>query len=321
MDKGLDFSAVKYHGGGEEDVLRLDQLRSDDDQFDGSDLEMFNPIRADEVFEIEIRSGLDPMKVIERLHFDSADLPDVSIAEDYEYPVDWLEDWDFDPIHGAVSRLAVLIQDGKHWRIAGLRFGDEFKMLLVEQEDTDNAANRYKPRRVLGDFWFHTEGPGPVSWDGNSALLEMDGFWIHANGGDISDDDRLIGPGAGGFGLRYLVWLMENSAQIAFIMANVKCAWTDTAQAERYAELFDDVSEVFGLADGLSSTEVEAVLQEIEASESGDKAFVQILSSPSHPLAPALLAVMDEVVQTESGRALMWRDGFVAHLERLSSAL
>jgi len=318
MDMSLAYSAVKYCGGGDEDIRRLDDLKSSGD-FSGVDLEGFSPIRAHEVFEIEIALDLDPMRVLEHLSFDNEDAPDPSYADDYEYPVDWIREFDFDTTRHAVSRFAILIQGGQVWKIVGVRFGDELRLVLADTEETYEPATRYYSERVLGDFSYHSDGPGPVSWDGSSALLELDGFWLQANGGDKYAKDQVIDLGNQPFASRYLEWLMENSAQVIFILTHVKCEWASQEQSELYTQLVDEIREVILFSCELNPVEVEQVLDEILQSDVEDKELINVLRSPSHPFAPALLKVLETVIDTESAGLLMWRDGFVNHLRTPSS--
>lgn len=313
MDKSLDFSAKKYSGAGDEDALRLDQLKSSDG-FDASDLEMFNPIRAHEVFEIEISSDLDPLKVIEHLRFSDEDSPDFYSSD--EYPVDWLEEIGFETSHRFVSRYAVLIQGDQLWKIAGVRFDEELKLVLQDPEDSYSPSTRYYSQRVLGDFEYHSEGPGPVSWDGSCALVDIGGFWILANGGDISEPDDVITPDldAFGFATYYIAWLQENLAQVAFILNRVKCEWADREQKQQFEALLDGVREVALFSDQLSAYEVDLVIEHILNSGYEFKELINVLRSPKHALAPALLKVMSQVVKTESAQVLRSRDGLISYL-------
>jgi hypothetical protein len=314
METNLDFSAVKYLG--EEDVFRLDQVKMPG-EFEGSDLEMFNPIRAHEVFEIEIALDLDPMKVLEHLRFDNEDAPDAYDADQHEYPVDWIRAFDFETNQRAVSRFAILIQGGQLWKIAGVRCGDDLRLVLADPEETYEPHTRYYSDRVLGDFSYHSDGPGPMSWDGGSALLELDSFWLLANGGDTSAKDRIIELGNQNFGSAYLEWLLENSAQVIFILTQVKCEWEDPDQSEIYAQLVSGIQEVILFRCELNSLEVEEVLAAILASDVHDKELINVLRSPIRPLAPALMKILETVIDNENAGFLLWSDGFVGHLETL----
>jgi hypothetical protein len=318
METNLDFSAVKYCGTGDNDFVRLDQLKSSG-QFDGGSLEIFNPIRAHEVFEIEIALDLDPMRVLEHLRLDNEDAPDSSYADEYEYPVDWIREFDFEPTRRAVSRFAILIQGGRLWKIAGVRSGDDLRLVLADPEETYEPTTRYFSDRVLGDFSYHSDGPGPISWDGSSALLELDSFWLLANGGDDSAKDQIIELGNQPFGSRYLEWLSQNSAQVIFILTQMKCEWADPEQSELYAQLVAGIQEVILFRCELNSLEVEQVLAAILDSDVQDKELINVLRSPIHPLSTALLKNLETVIDTESAGILLWRDGFVGHLETLMS--
>jgi hypothetical protein len=318
LKTGLDFSAVKISGGGDDDTLSLEQ-ESRPGVFRGEDLEMFNPIDADQTFQITVRDDLDSHEVLKWLTFSAALEPDTWAAEQYGYDFKWLNDHEFNPRYGTAARLAVLIQGGDTWNIVGLPFLGGYKLFACEPEEHHEPAFRYKSTRVLGDFFYHTDGPGPVSWDGASALLEIGEYLVIANGGDKSEPDRIIGTNELDFGLQYLIWIQENSALIIFILSTVKCAWADADLREHFAGSMASLDEILGLRHSLSDQELTSVLSAVMGENLFDKELIRILSSPSHELAPELLRVIDENIERQSAGGLLWRDGLVNYLREIST--
>lgn len=315
VDAELDFSAVKYLGAGNEGILRLEQ-RASSDGFDGRELEMFNPIRANEVFEIEIRSGLDPMKVLEHLQFDSRDPYDESEAFENEYPIDWLEELDFYPIYGEVVRLAVLKQSGVTWQIVGLPYQDELVLVLKEPIDHDWPGTRYDAKRVLVEYSYHSDGPGPVSWSGGGALLDLGDWWIDAIGSDIPGTigDKIM-PRPEKFGKAIVTWLTEASATATFVLFNEGCNWTDAVLRQRFIDALVDLSETdssIGIGHSLTTDELAEVLAILDAPHSVPGAIKRILTEPENIHAEALVVAVEAAAQEQDISFLLDPDTFVA---------
>ncbi len=320
MDERLDFSAVKYSRAGVEGVLRLEK-RVSPDGFDGRQLEMFNPIRANEVFEIEIRSGLDPMKVLEHLQFDSREAYDDSDALENEYPIDWLEEFDFYPIYGEVVRLAVLKQSGVTWQIVGLPYQDELVLVFKEPIDHDWPGTRYDAKRILASYSYHSDGPGPVSWDGSGALLDLGDWWIDASGGDSSATTKdTIMPRPEKFGEAFVTWLTSASATATFVLFNEGCKWTNTALRQRFIDALVDLSEAdsaIGIGHSLTNDELAEVLAILDAPYSVSGAIKRILTEPENVHAEALVVAVEAAAQEQDISFLMNADGFVATVGKL----
>lgn len=294
MIEGLDFSAVKYSGGGDEDVLMLDQPTSNG-VFDGSDLEMFSPIKANEVFEIEIRSDLDPMSVLEWLRFDNSDPLDFEDADNFEYPVSWLQKYEFEPSNGVVTRLAILRQGNQEWQIVGIPHNDELVLILRSEEDAYLPAARYHSDRILAEYDYHKDGPGPVSWDLSGALIEVGKWWISAYGGDNSQEDTIYERPNDVAGM-FLNWLSESPAVLIFVLLKVKCLWSDAHLIERYNQAIENISEAdsgVSVFTGLSESEVAQVISRLRDSSAEISELIRIMQQDQSLHANALVDYLE----------------------------
>lgn len=300
MKKGLDFSAAKYSGGGDEDVLRLDQPAFDE-PFDGRDLEMFNPICANEVFEIEIRPGLDPLSVIKWLEFDGYDFPDFSDAEDYEYPLQWLQTYEFVPSDGNVMRLALLRQGDQDWHIVGIPSSEDITIGLRAVEDSHQPPTRYFSHRVVGEYSNLVDGPGPVSWETSGAILDLGDYWIEAFGGDFAPNDVIIEkptdvPAA------FVDWLVRTPAASVFILKNVKCGWKDSRLAARYKRAITNIDLVdsgITIFNSLTTEELIEVLELLKQQVGAGSNLLKALVDDQHPNAETLVQLLEEAYVEE----------------------
>ena len=293
MKKGLDFSAVKYLGGGDEDVLYLDQP-SGVGPFDGQDLEMFNPIRANQVFEIEIRSGIEPMSVIRWLEFDGHGHPEFDDATDYEYPVEWLSTYDFEPSNGNVTRLALLRQGNQDWQIVGIPYAGEVVLALRSVEESYLPPARYFSHRIIGEFSNHVDGPGPVSWDTSGAILDLGDWWIEAFGGDSANNDIIVNKPVN-IPEAFVEWLFRTPAVLVFVLKNVVCNWKNSQLVDRYNHAIENIDLVdsgITIFNSLTTEELNIVLALIKKKSGVEANLIQILESEDHPIAETLVEIL-----------------------------
>ena len=320
MDKSLDFLASKYIGGSLEDVVRRAQPASPNG-FDGRELEMFNPIGPKDVFEIEIPVGLDPMNVLKHLKFDSRENPDEIDPSDYECPCEWLEDIDLYPLYGEVTRLAVLKQGGVTWQIVGIPFEEDLVLVLREMIDHDWPGTRYDAKRILAEYSYHSDGPGPVSWDGSGALLDFGDWWMEAYGGDSSSMTKdKIRPKPAQFDKSFVLWLAMNGATATFVLFNAECKWEDQDLRQKLVDGITDLSEIdssIGIGHSLTKDELDSVLILLDEPASVSGALLRILSDPTGADAAPLVSAVHGAVEAQDISFLLNADAFVATLGKL----
>jgi len=320
MQPGFDFSAIKYSGSDVPTILELDQPTSGGD-FDASALEKFNPIRCGDALRVELRDGLDPYEVLKILRFDSDDDFDGTDYQSWDTPMEWVDDFEESyAYNGTIRRYAVLVQGVKTWRIVGFEHKGDIKLILMDPDYMYEAGSRYAGIRPIGDFTFHTEGPGPVSWDFENAIFDAGDFWLQAFGGDSGQHDKALDKPSNPeeFAQTYLDWLTSSRALTLFILNYAPCNWSRKRDKEELDSALGNTYEIMSFYGHLNQHEKDLILKAIQESEYHDKELIAILGATKSDLASVLVAEIEEVFDYESAQALVWDDDLVNRIKRIA---
>jgi hypothetical protein len=321
MDKSLYFSATKYYGESDQDFTHLEQPVIEE-KFDASLLEIFNPIRPNDVFEIDIRPGIDPMQVLHWIRFDSTETVDGESADVYDYQVDWVEGFDVEPTERLVFRFAQLRQGREIWQIVGIQGATKMVLALRSVEENYLPQARYFSRAVIAEYGFHSDGPGPISWDGSAALLDLGDWWVNAYGGDLAEwmaDEIYERPRDKVE--EFVSWLERLNAVALFVLLNANCKWTDVHLTERFNEaisILSDPDSANGINIDLNSQEIEESFNLIKSRDGQVAQLLDILESESHDLAQKLVHLLELAANGGQSDVLSSDSNFVALLQDTS---
>jgi hypothetical protein len=312
------FSAAKLDERGDWDYL--DSLT-----LDGwlAEQHAFFPVKPGEFFRLIVPEGTELLALLsegmfagdQNLETTSVFLEDNYLSEtvpmgvyDFWFDIDGhperIEDED-----DKYVRFAVVLRGDEVWQIVGFKLNDRIVYALqrnwdVDEDETPELPDRFASRRVLIDYSFHTDGPGPVSWDVHSALLDM-GDWALG----VHDADwRVVGlplklepslPEA------IFAWLEFNDVLELFVLKHAKCNWVDESLREELDEARWNFYQIAGLDSSLSETEVASTLELIRASNSSATELLKLLESADDTRAREFVNRMTRAADEEDASILM----------------
>jgi hypothetical protein len=274
------FSAAKLDERGDWDYLNSLTL---DDWLD--EQHVFFPIKPGEFFRLIVPEGTDLLGLLSEGMFDgNQNLETSSVFLDDNYlsetvPMGVYDFW-FD-IDGHPERIqeeddkyvrfAVVLRGDEVWQLVGFKLGDRIVYALqrnwdVDEDETPELSDRFTSRRVLIDYSFHTDGPGPVSWDVHSALLDMGDWALGVHDADWGVVGRPVTlepslPEA------IFAWLEFNDVLELFVLKHATCNWVDESLREELEDARWSFYQIAGLDSSLSGSEVAVTLEMIRASQ------------------------------------------------------
>ena len=298
MDKDIVFRATKYVG--DDEVVTLSGTYSD---ITKDYLADFNPITPEDGFQVELAQGINPMEFLKHITLSEEPDPDLNVADEGGWLENFLEDWYFEPTQGQVVRVASLVQGNSFWQIIGLRHGDEIITFLKNPEEEYVAAERYYSDRVIAERAIHSDGPGPVSWDNGSAVLEAGQWWVHVFEGDSQSEDYLV-PSPTNERQALLEWLTLNNANELVALNYVPCLWENEKQKLHYEALLADYSELNHLRVNISEPEMSGLIASLSETMPLVQKLVSLLQDPYGVGAQSLLAGMSRALSNQSPGSL-----------------
>lgn len=294
MNKGIVFRATKYVGDAE--VVTLSGTLPD---ISKDYLAKFNPITPEHGFQVELAQGINPMDFLRHITLSEEPDPDLNVADEGSWLENFPEDWYFAPTRGQVVRVSYFGQGNHDWQIVGLRHVNEIVSLLKNPEEEYVATERYFSDRVIAERAIHSDGPGPVSWDNGSAILEVGPWWIHVFEGDSESEDYLV-PKPTCERQALLDWLTLTNANELVALNYVPCLWQDAKIKNHFEELLADYAELNHLRLNISEEEmVEVITSLIETIPLVQK-LVSLLQDPHGVGAQSLLAGMSRALGDQS---------------------
>jgi hypothetical protein len=255
------------------------------------------PIGRKDRLIIDISDDIDPLEVASYLSFEAGieNSPDEGKFEEWLLDVAYdgslsEEDW-------LVSVAAFLRKGDVTWQIAGLNSGAEIVPVLVNQEEFYYPSARYLVTRTLAAFDYHSDGPGPISWDMSGALSEMGDYLLASNGGDSETEDE-IWQKQGGISSALSYWLEENGGLAFFILQNAPLVWGDEKLREAYASGLADLEDFMGLQTKLTEEEIAEILLYISNTFPQAKELINILASEKPREAQILIDIFKEAADS-----------------------
>lgn len=294
LNKGIVFRATKYLGDAE--VVTLSGSHSD---ITKGYLARFNPITPEQGFQVELAPGINPMDFLQHITLSEEPDPDLNVPAEGGWLENFLEDWYFEPTQGQVVRVASLVQGNRFWQVIGLRHGDEIITFLKNPEEEYVATERYYSDRVIAERAIHSDGPGPVSWDNGSAILEVGPWWVHVFEGDSQSEDYLV-PSPTNERQALLDWLNLTNSNELVALIYVPCIWEDEKIKMHFEELLADYLELNHLRLNISEEEMAEVITSLSETIPLVQKLVSLLQDPHGVGAQSLLAGMSRALGNQS---------------------
>ena len=298
MNKDIVFRATKYAGDAE--VVHLSGTYSDITE---DYLASVNPITPENGLSVELAQGINPMDFLKHITLSEEPDPDLNVADEGGWLENFPEDWYFASTRGQVVRVAYFGQGNHDWQIVGLRRVNEIVSLLKNPEEEHVATDRYYSDRIIAERAMHSDGPGPVSWDNGSAVLEVGPWWLHAYEGDSQSEDYLV-PRPTNERQALLDWLTVTNANELVALNYVPCFWEDEKHKMHYEELLADYSELNHLRLNISEAEIAQVITSLSETNPPVKKLVSLLQDPYGVGAQSLLAGMSRALSNQSPGSL-----------------
>jgi hypothetical protein len=311
MSEETSFVARKYSVGKEPFVLSGNQK-----DLDSGALTVLNPIAADDWVELDLGDSLDRFKSAQWLEFDDAE----EIVFDEDAAKWWPEntsysDENLESQMGAVPRFAFLSQGGQTWQVVQLPVGSAKVRFLRSIQDAYVATERYDSLRVLGDYSYHSDGPGPVSWDGGMALLDVGDYLVQTSDGDSISDDMAFAKGKD-VTSAVLGWLDRCFGHYIYTLKASEIKWTDTDKAEELRTALSYLDEFARVGLDVIEAENRKILAALKKGNRAVRQLVSWLSDPEGAYADKLIAGVRDAIENESGGVLLYGDGIIEYFER-----
>lgn len=279
-------------------------------------------IATGEFFTIEVAVGIDAIKLVSFLSFDSnIDDP----LSDSERVDDWIQNWysgaydypEFEVRSGCVRRAAVLIQGLSAMQIVGISAGDRTLLALATFHYLDLASWRYESYRSLGEGKWFSGGSSTMQWEGNFALLDLGAFWVEVVVDDFETPDRAY-PKPEDFGRGFLDWLQLMGLVNIYLFSNLKCLWGNKLLARRYFTCLDYFANFQGAFHHLNAEEQSSLKSALKASDPIGSLLYEILSSDEHAYSLPLVLALEDAVENGNFENLLRGDEFIEALEKYS---
>lgn len=294
MNKDIVFRATKYLGDAE--VVALSGSRSD---ITKGYLARFNPITPEQGFQVELAPGINPMDFLQHITLSEEPEPDLNRADESGWLENFPEDLHLAPSAGQVVRVASLVQGSSFWQIIGLRHGHEVITFLKNPDEESVATERYCSDRVIAERAIHSDGPGPVSWDNGTSVIEAGPWWVHVYEGDSRSEDSLV-PRPTDQCKALLEWLSWNKANELVALNYVPCLWENEKLKRHFEELLADYSEINHLVLNVSDGEITELITSLSEAIPLVQKLVSLLQDPHGVGAQALLGGMSKALSFQS---------------------
>jgi hypothetical protein len=311
MSVETQFVARKYSIGQESFEFSGNQ-----EDLDSGALAVLNPVTANDLVELELGDAIDRFKAAQWLEFDDAE----DIVFDEDAAKWWPEnttyyDENLELQMGAVPRFAFLSQRGQTWQVVQLPVGSGKVRFLRSIEDAYVATERYDSIRVLGDYSYHSDGPGPVSWAGGMALLDVGDYLVYTSDGDSIADDMAFAKGKNVIS-EILSWLDDCNGQYIYALKAAEIKWTDTDKVEEFRTSLSYLDEFARVGLDVSEAEKTKLFARITKENRAARQLVSWFADPAGANADKLIAGVRDAIENESGGVLLYGDGIIEYFER-----
>ncbi len=311
MTNAPTFIARKYSVG-KEPV----ELSGSGEDLEAGALATFNPVAADDWIELNLKAGIDRFKAAQWFAFDASE--EIILEEE---PEGW---WsrDFEPDRddlerqmGAVPRFVFLTQDSTTWQVVQLVVGEKPVKFLRSLTDAYVATDRYDSERVLAQFSYHSDGPGPISWSGSFAILDVGSYLLYTTDGDSVDDDSAYAKPSS-LASELSSWLADCSAKYLYVLNSSQIDWLDLEKKAEYVRLLSDLDEFSQVSMNLTDDEKSQLEGHLAQNDRQVGELLAWFGDPAGAYADKLIAGVREAINDNSGSLLSDSQDIIDYFNR-----
>jgi len=260
------------------------------------------PVEHFEAFQLNIGDSIDPALLHNLISFTGDEFlmngaddplgftelepeptPGVPLNENY---------YELTAFDGEVYRKAIVIRGNDAWQVVGLPHGEAVVTILQGLNDRSGGTRDIPGAKDVANFWWHSDGPGPVSWDGDDSIYEVDGYWIRTSGGDtLASQEIERAPAKPAQSL--FLWLDSKNALSHFLVRYLEPKWESDALKQRLAVALDNQSEFVFLYIDVSKDDIKDLVNLMRNPSSKTGPLVDILETDGHRQAEKLVRFIE----------------------------
>jgi len=262
--------------------------------------DLLRQIESTDICVIEVYSDVDPQEIAKLFDFIGTAQIDVDSEELENFEVFSPDD---DIQIPGVIRRAVMVLYPEHrtqYELIGLEDGSNIVLFAMTPPYQCNYLYEWfgKDCNLLYNFWF-SEGPGPVSWEGEFALFRLREYLLVASAGDSQEDFTVKKIGNDlDITNALLDWLVDHGNLVQFILKTIEPRWEDDALKSRLKNAVGAIEEQEELLINLSPDQISLVLDKINSSLNFPEArIIQLLGIDIDPKVSLLVDYVEQVAE------------------------
>jgi hypothetical protein len=292
-----EFTAYKQAMNGE-----LITISGTEEQLLRGALETMLPVEHYEAFQLNIGDSIDPGLLHNLISFTSDEFlmngaddplgftelepePTPGAPQNEEY-------FELAAFDGEVYRKAIVVRGNDTWQVVGLSHGEQVVTILQGVNDRYSGTRDIPGAREVASFGWHSDGPGPISWDGDDCIYEVAGYWLRTSGGDELASQE-IDPAPAKAAQSLFFWLDSKNALSHFLLKYLEPKWGSDSLKQRLAVALDNLSEFVSLELNVSEDDIKDLVDLMRNPSSETGPVVEILETDGHPQAEKLVRFIE----------------------------
>jgi hypothetical protein len=239
---------------------------------------------------IKISEEITPDQVASNLKFlgtESSDFNDDALDEYIDF--EWGE---YQLLTGVIQRQAIIIsaETESVYQVVGIEFENKVELFArTPQYLCTFLSDSYGEKNLLLYNQWYSEGPGPVSWEGEFAIFLIRNFLLFTTQGDGVNDENLIEAGSVENLAEVIYdWLLDQGELVFFILSNITPNWSNDDLINTFQESIKKLMNYNSLDLFISDDQRQALLEVIRLSGASDARVLGILETKDHPSAIGL---------------------------------
>ena len=295
-----EFTAYKMPIAGE-----LITISGTKEELLGGALSPILPLTPSDTFQLEISNSIDPQLIHNLIKFTTDEF-----AWEYDDPcgvTDLAPDdrggnensnwnvgdyYELASLEGETFRRAIVRGHATSWQVVGISAGQEVVTLLQGLDDRYSGSRYIPGAKSIASYWWHSDGPGPISWDGDHAIYEVAGYWLSTSGGDTPEPEK-IDPIPSNPAHYLFEWLERKNAVTFFLLKELKPKWDSRSLVSRLEAALEEQSQFINLELGVSEVGILELVEQISKSSPEARPVAEILETNGHPKAEKLVKFIE----------------------------
>ncbi len=280
--------------------------------------ESIRAINVDDICLIEIRAGIKPDQIASKLTYvgnDSADFNDDAL-DDYDN-FEWGE---YQLLPGLIQRQVVVtdLESQAKYLIVGIELAGKVELFArIPPYLSTSLSDSFGEEYLLAYNQWYSEGPGPVSWEGEFAIFLIREFLLFTTQGDAESDAYIIQISSEKELPEILFdWLVEHGQLVFFILGNITPNWTDARMLKDFAMSLEKLISYTSLNLNIKTEQFYDLLNVIRESNSSDSRVLEILETLDHPRAGFLTQGLVDLSDRGAEATLTSWGDFLSNVEQ-----